>query len=347
MSTIRNRLKQALGGGIVAEPVYLVYDWFIENRNIDWQSLFDLGLGRVNHVSLVEIEHPNLKVEKTVNYDDKHKREDIRWITDIGELHEYLVDGWRQEYLIKTSNDYRIMQRAMENVRFSPTNTYFDKSEQVLGDSGITLGQLGREVGFSRTPFQVIQIHFTGLEKFSLDIAMETVELMDLLEVMNANLLDAFHKVIKTKATHVKLWENLSIETMGPEMYRVYLVPLYHKIIKILEGEGKKLHVHYDGKLKLISDEISRLGFNGLDSLTPQPEGDMSMQDARRLWPEKFFWMHPSLTWDELPDKNVIENVYQMMRGANDRFCLQLSEEVPPNWRRTIPLILEALQEYA
>lgn len=347
MSTIRDRLNQALGGEEVTEPVYLVYDWFVKNRDIDWQSLFDLGLGQVNHAILMEIEFPHLKIEKHITDNGKHKRTDVRWITDKGELHEHSVDGWKHEYLIKTSNDYRIMQRAMEDVRFLPTNKYFNKSEQVLGDSGITLGQLGQEEGFARTPFQVIQIDFTGLEKFSLDIAMETVELMDLLEVMNSNLLDAFHKVIKTKATHIKLWENLSIETMGPEVYRIYLVPLYQKIIEILEGEGKKLHVHYDGKLKLIFDDISRLGFYGLDSLTPPPEGDMSIKDARRMWPEKFFWMHPSLTWDELPDKNVIENVYQMMRDAQDRFCLQLSEEVPPNWRQTIPLILEVLQEYA
>ncbi len=120
--SIRSRLNQALEGKIITQPVYVVYDWFVINRMIDWQSLFDLGLGRINHASLVEIERPHLRIEETVTKNGEHKRTDVRWITDIGELHEYSIDGWKHEYLIKSSSDYKIMQRALEDVRFIPSN---------------------------------------------------------------------------------------------------------------------------------------------------------------------------------------------------------------------------------
>jgi hypothetical protein len=347
--SIRTQLNNALNGEIVTHPVYLVYDWFVINRKIDWQSLFDLGLGRINHASLLEIDRPNLKIVETVSDNDSHKRTDVRWITDIGELHECSVDGWKCEHLIKTSGDYKIMQRALEDVRFIPTDKYFDESEQALGESGITIGQLGQfnDLGYLRTPFQVVQIDFVGLEQFSLDIATELPELMELLEMMDEQLLEAFRRVTCTKAIQVKLWENLSIETMGPDFFRRYLVPLYNKITKILEDTGKKLQVHYDGKLHLVADDILRLGFDGIDSLTPPPEGDISIAEARRLWPEKFLWMHPSLSWDILPDAEIAHKVKQMAHDAGTRYCFQLSEEVPPNWKRTIPLILKTLNEYS
>ncbi len=107
---IRSRLNHALEGHIITEPVYVVYDLFVVNRKIDWQSLFDMGLGQINHASLVEIERPHLRIKETVCDDGKHKRTDVRWITDIGELHECSIDGWKCEHLIKTSSDYKIMK---------------------------------------------------------------------------------------------------------------------------------------------------------------------------------------------------------------------------------------------
>jgi len=347
--SLKDRLNHALNGDIVTPPVYLVYDWFIMNRQIDWQRLFDLGLGRINHTSLLEIECPHLKIEELVSNNSKYKKTEVRWITDIGELHECTIDGWKSEYLVKTTDDYKIMKRAFEDVKFTPTNKYFEESEQTLGELGISIGQLGQfnDIGYLRTPFQVIQIDFTGLEQFSMDISMELPELMELLEMMNAQMLDAFNCAAKTKAKHIKLWENLSIETMGPDLYRKHLVPIYNKIVNILDISGKKLHVHYDGKLHLIADEIKKLGFEGLDSLTPPPEGDIGIKEARQLWPEKFFWIHPSLTWDALPDSKITDNIIQLIRDAGSGFCLQLSEEVPPNWERTIPLILKTINGYS
>jgi hypothetical protein len=62
------------------------------------------------------------------------------------------------------------------------------------------------------------------------------IQLMELLEMMNEQLLDAFRRVTKIKSIHMKLWENLSIETMGSYFFRRYQVPLYNKITKILNG---------------------------------------------------------------------------------------------------------------
>ncbi len=65
-----------------------------------------------------------------------------------------------------------------------------------------------------------------------MDIVIELPELMELLEMMNKQILEAFRCVTKTKAIHIKLWENLSIETMGPDLFQKHLAPLYDKIIQ-------------------------------------------------------------------------------------------------------------------
>jgi len=339
-NTIRGRFEGALAGEPVHRPVLAVYDWFVRNRPIDWCSLFERGLGQINHADLIRYHRPHLDVVETSRTLAGQTRRDVRWITDIGELHEWYLGEWQQEYPIKAAGDYRIMQRAWQDATIIPRDDLFNQSEQEVGDGGITMGQLGR------TPFQQVQIDYTGLERFSYDIADQAIELLDLLELLNDLKLREFRSILPSAARHLKLWENLSIETMGPVLYRQYLVPLYHRIFEILEGSGKQLHVHYDGKLAVIAGQIRELPFAGLDSLTPPPEGDMTIAEARRCWPDKFFWLHPTLTWYSLPPQQLARNIRQMARDAGPaRFCLMVSEEVPPNWETALPLVLDTLND--
>ena len=67
---------------------------------------------------------------------DGQTRRDVRWITDRGELHEWYLGEWRQEYLIKTPDDYLILKRALEDSRFTANPQLFQLSEEALGENG-------------------------------------------------------------------------------------------------------------------------------------------------------------------------------------------------------------------
>jgi len=338
--TNRERFERALAGEDIQHPVYAAYDWFVRNRKIDWQSLFDQGLGEIKHAELTECERPNVRITEQKREQDGKIRRDVTWVTDIGELHEWYLGEWRMEHLIKTEEDYRIMHRALSGSRYAPTNVHFAAAEKEVGQNGVTVG------GLNRTPLQRIQIDYAGLEKFSLDLALESEPLFELIELMNGLKLEELACALQTDAVQIKLWENLSIETMGPVVYRKHLVPLYRQMFNLMQGTGKKIQVHYDGKLRLIADDIRALAFDGLDSLTPAPEGDISIAEARTNWPDKFLWMHPNLGWFSQPQDQLAVKIRQMAKDAGPRrYCLMISEEVPPNWETTVPVVLGALKQ--
>ena len=213
-----------------------------------------------------------------------------------------------------------------------------------MGDNGITLGALGW-APLRRTPLLQVQIDFAGPERLALDLADEVPELTDLLELLTELTLAKLREAVKTPARHIKLWENLAIETIGVRHYRARIVPMYRRMFDILSAAGKRLLVHYDGKLRVIADDIAGLDFD-IDSLTPAPEGDMSAAEARRAWPDKFLWLHPPLGWFHEPARVLVERVRQMVRDAGPRrYCLMISEDVPPNWRQQVPAVLEALRD--
>jgi hypothetical protein len=344
MTNIRKRFECALSGGKIEHPVYAVYDWFVKNRPaVDWEMLFGLGLGQINHANLVRHEHPNFELSETMSKQDGKVRRDVRLVTDKGELSEWYLGEWKQEHFIKTPEDYRIMKRALEGVRVIADEKPFLASELKLGDRGITLGQIAG-LGAGRTPLMVLQIDWVGLEQFSMDLADEMPELFELLEVMTEIKLEEIRQAVKTPATQIKLWENLSIETIGHVHYRHHFVPLYKKILAITDDADKKILVHYDGKLKVISEDISRLGFDGIDSFTEEPEGDIAVGEAREAWPEKFLWINPNLNFYMMPEKELADNIKRIVKSAgNGRFCLMISEDVPQNWQKSVPAVLKCL----
>jgi len=345
METNRQKLEAALDSQPVGKPVFAVYDWFVKNRPaVDWETLFKLGLGQINHANLIRHEHPNFEIIETSSKQDDKIRRDVRLVTDKGELHEWYIGEWKQEHFIKTPEDYRIMARALEGIRVFADDKPFLESEVILGERGITIGQVPG-LGAGRTPLMVLQIDWVGLEQFSMDLAYEMPELFELIEVMNAIKLEEIRQAVKTPATQIKLWENLSIDTLGHVHYRRHLVPLYKEIIEIMRKTGKRLQVHYDGRLKVIAEDIAALPFDGIDSFTEPPEGDMPTLEARRAWPDKFLWQNVNLNWYLMPEKELADNITRIVQQAGPkRFCLMISEEVPPAWERNVPLILDLLR---
>ena len=344
--SIRKRFECALSGGKIESPVYAVYDWFVKNRPaVDWETLFGLGLGQINHANLVRHEHPNFELVETKSEQDGKVRRDVSLITDRGELHEWYMGEWKQEHFIKTPEDYRIMKRALEGVQVFADEKPFLDSESILGERGITIGQIAG-LGSGRTPLMVLQIDWVGLEQFSMDLADEIPELYALIEMMTEIKLEEIRQAVKTPAIQIKLWENLSIETIGHVHYRRHFVPLYKKILEITGAANKKLQVHYDGKLRVISKDIAGLGFDGIDSFTEAPEGDMTVSEAREAWPEKFLWINPNLNLYGLPERELADNVRRIVKEAvGGRFCLMISEDVPQNWRKSVPAVLKCLSE--
>jgi hypothetical protein len=340
--TLRERLLSSLRGESEGEPVYAVYDWFVENRVEDWDRFFALGLARINHATVTRLALPRVQITEQ-RWDDGQGRvrRETTWKTDIGELHELRTGEWRQEHFVKCPGDYRILARAFEGAEVIPVPQEFDRRESEVGDGGITLAV----PSLRRTPFQSIQIDYAGLERFSFDLASGEHDLFALIEAMNDIFLREFAHISRMRVEHVKLWENLSLETMGPALYRKHLVPLYRRLLGML-GPERKLSVHYDGKLSRVAADIAALPIYGIDSFTPPPEGDMGTAEARAAWPDKYLWLHPPLGWYTEGEGRLAANLRSMVRDAGgSRFCLMISEDIPRDPDRTIPLALEALRD--
>jgi len=351
MTTQKDLLTAAYNGETPSQTPLSIYGRFFRDSRYpieNFRPLFDAGLGVTYCIDTVKtIQHG---VTQRVYNETKGKyRYNYRTLeTPIGNLesvtvtplnpHPGLMD-WVEQPWVKNPADYVVMQWIVENTEYIPAYDAYDIAEQALGNDGILV------VAGIRSPAQRIQLEYTGTEKFCLDLALEVPELMDLYEVERKCLV-AYNQLVAQGPGRWVMWaENLTIEILGPRRYEEYLLNVYDEIVPILEQNGKRAFVHYDGNLRVIKDQIAKAPFHMIESLTEPPEGDMLYDECRAAWPDKAIAGNINVACFDLPEDELRQTIIEKRaRAGKQGFSFEISEDVPHNWRQTIPIVLDTLE---
>lgn len=324
---------------------YTIYWWEWRNFADDpaWQPMYKDGLRVTYDVSCIGSRTKNMDYsEQSYEQDGKQVlRKTMK--TPVGEIQSIAEDGWTQQYWIKTAEDYKVMKYIAENTEIYPDYEQFLKTQKESPEHFLIRMDFG-----ARTPMQTILVDFLGLENFALHLLDFENELMELYEA----LLKVFKKRVEIAAEgpgrYVEVLENFTAETMGPARFARFHVPVYKELYPILQSAGKIVGNHFDGRLAICKDLIAESPIDLIESLTPPPEGDMTLAEARAAWPEKLFWSNINVSTYQLEPKKLKETIFEAIKQAapdGRRLAFEVSEAISENWRQSMPVVLEALKE--
>jgi hypothetical protein len=341
--TQREQLTTTLEGGVPDRTAFSIYGFFIGDANLyadEWVALYDQGLSLCRHVATVR--HVQHGVED--GYEERteggHLYQTSRKHTPVGTIESTLKDNWTHTNWIKEPGDYNILRWIVEHTELDPCYEAFAESEELIGDLGVSV------VALSRTPAMSINVLWAGTERFCMDVALDTPELLDLYTSMKKLFIEETKLIAAGPGKFVKWNENLTSSMLGPQRYRELLVPVYDECTPIMEAGGKRVMVHYDGALRCIAEDIAKSPLHIIQSLTEPPEGDMMYDECRAAWPDKVFWSHLNRDLYERPHDELRQAVIDKRNRAGKRgFAFEISEQLPTNWRETIPVVLGALTE--
>jgi hypothetical protein len=228
----------------------------------------------------------------------------------------------------------------VKHAEISPAPEDYHRIEKQIAPWGLVLPAIGR------TPIQSILVDGAGLEQFAYHLVDFEEEVMILYEA----LLENFRKIVEIAAEGPGLFvvcvENFTAETMGPVRYERFLLPVYKECFPILHQAGKIVGTHYDGKLSSVKHHIAEAPIDLIESLTEPPEGDMTLAECRAVWPEKRFWVNINVSKFDLPPDRLKDEISQKVTEIAPDGCglaFEISEDLPVNWQRGIPAVLEAL----
>lgn len=342
--TISERLEAFWAGERPDEIPYTIYHtkWQDVRDDPAWGPLFERGLGLTFKEYPFQLERHDLDVVDETATEGGVPVRRVVWRTEDGELTARWTNGWQQEFFLEDASDYRTMTSIVRKTTVAPAYEEFGRAERDMQPYAVTWSMVGR------TPLQEMLVDYAGLESFSFHLFDYEEEVRELYEAM----LDLFRRKVDVVAAgpgrFVSNLENFTAESLGPDRYAEFLLPVYEECFPVLHEAGKIVGSHYDGQTAGVRELIARSPIDLIESLTPPPEGDQTLAQARAAWPEKLFWSNINASAYELPPDELRRLVLERVaEGAPDgrRLAFEISEARQANWKESIPVVLDALAE--
>lgn len=339
--TLRENLIESLEGRTPERIPFTTYAEF-GFPEPELRELIDRGFSQTQYAGVVSAYTPDVERISERSTHNKRRIETVTLKTPVGSVSQVSADGWIQSYFLKTPEDYKVMEYIVRRTRFAARYEEFEKCERIAGENGITL------ISLPRSPMQTILVDYAGLEQLSYHMAEDMEAVLPLYEALYDSLTEQAKIIARGPGRYVHMTENMTAETWGLDRFLRYHMPVYESVLPILHRGGKKVYTHYDGKLKVVSNSLKDSPIDGIESFTVPPEGDMSYREIREALPETYIWSNISLSVYALPDDELRRWIHAAARDcAPDKrlFAFAILEDIPPNWREKIPVILDALRE--
>jgi len=163
--TTRELITTVLNGETPEITPFGLYSWMMDDRNSErWRRVIDQGLGLFEHCGVVgHREHGVENIFEERREGNNHYRI-YKKKTPVGTIQQVTLNGWHYEDLIKTPQDYKVMQWIVENTELTTHYDQFEKAEELAGDNGVAI------LSASRTPAMSINVDWAGTEQFCLDV---------------------------------------------------------------------------------------------------------------------------------------------------------------------------------
>jgi hypothetical protein len=342
----RERVEAFWSGERPDQIPYTIYRGYPWQRGVlddpAWQPMYEAGLRSTWEVGTFGSRTKNVEHGHDSWTEEGQKFDRYTMRTPVGEISATYREGWQAKYFLETAEDYRVMQYVVEDTEIFPQHETLAQAEKEHGEHCIV------HVGLGRSPIQTLLVDYAGLENLSWHLAELPAEVEALCEALLSDLRTAAEITAEGPGRYVSVAENFTADTMGPERFRRYHLPVYEELFPPLQAAGKVVGAFFDGRLASCKDAIAGSPINVLESLTPPPEGDLTLAQARSAWPDKLFWSNINLeTYERPPDRiraAVLEAVEQAAPDGRG-LALAVSEDLPRTWRDSMPVVLDALRE--
>lgn len=287
-----------------------------------------------------------------VSVEETGQRRTTEIITPAGRLRSveiYIPESfcWAyQERLIKSWRDLDAYHHWLEHVHYLPDYAKAFRRKEMVGEQGVVLCYL------PHSPFMELLTAHAGISTL-VDLLQDAPEAFDAtIRLLESKYEEASWLAVQSPAECLMIPENLSSEVVGKRLYRTYMESFERRWVDRIRAAGKYSFIHMDGTLRGLIKEVSAVGFNVLEALTPAPVGDLPMGELRNwVTPETIIWggipglYFTDLVDDQEFDRFVIEILDICRRSPNH--VLGVADQVPPpaRWERILR-VRELVDQY-
>ena len=259
--------------------------------------------------------------------------------TPYGELvtiHHLTVDNvWRAAKLAVTDVDgLRALAWLYDHTEFHFSPDNFAQGDSYIGHRGLP------QFWVPKSPYQALCQIWMSLE----DFVFALIEHPGLVEDVMARINDSYDPLYQelTAFAHgghpsaaslraLNFGENVHAALLSPRYFEKYLIPFWMQRSSQLRDAGIFTYMHLDGHFKMLLPYLNDLPFDGLEALTPLPQGDVTLEEIRDHLGDKILLdgIPALLFMDDYSLDQLAECTEKVIEYFAPRLILGISDEIP------------------
>lgn len=251
--------------------------------------------------------------------------------TPYGELvekHTRTVDStWREVgFPVKRREDFPKLLWLCRNMAYTFSEECFLAGSNYIGDRGVP------QFYVPKSPYLAMAQQWMKLEDFIYALADYPAEVEEIMTAIDLSYDRLYEEIIDSDLVQiVNFGENLHDQLLSPAYYERYLQPFYGKRGNQLRQGGIYSHMHLDGTFRSLLPYLKNMPFDGLEALTPQPQGDVTLEEIREHIGDKILLDGiPAVFFlSSFPRDELMATAEKIVSLFHPRLVLGISDEIP------------------
>jgi len=229
-----------------------------------------------------------------------------------------------EKWFANSEEELNILTWADSRARWSFD---YDKYEEIgeewagLGAPCMYMPRIGiqslyiRKMGFINTAYALVDYPET-VKKFS--DALEANQ-EGLIEVINNSPIDI-----------INYGDNLHDGYLRPDIFEEYVLPVYQRRGDLLHKGGNFTYSHWDGDVKRILHYAKDCNLDGIEAITPIPQGDVTLAEAKEAMGDMYMvdGIAAILFDDIYTEEQLLEQAHEVIELFAPNLILGISDEI-------------------
>jgi hypothetical protein len=254
------------------------------------------------------------------------------------ERHRLTIDNtWRAvEFAAKAADDLPALRWLLQRriIGFSPEN--FRVGAEFIGDRGVP------SFWVPKSPYFALAQQWMKHKDFIFALADCPREIEDIMKIIDESYDQLYEQLISSPpeadaplaqklVNIISFGENVAMAYLSPRYFERYVLPWYAKRSGQLRSAGIFTHIHIDGHFKPLLPYLAEMPFDGLEALTPEPQGDVTLEEMAEYMGDKILLDGiPAVLFLNHHSREELQACTEkIVRLFHPRLVLGISDELP------------------
>ncbi len=272
---------------------------------------------------------------RTFGYEGQGEDEHIitEYRTPVGTLRqvqrftEHGTSLMNVEYFLKGLDDLKVFEHVLEERSYEWDRNRFEWGKRRYGDA------IPLRANLERSPIMWLIVGIMGFKRTVTMIWRHPEEMKAFMGVLEAEHLKQIEAYRGKPVAELSFGDNMHQDLCPPPYFRDYVIPFYRRAVPRVHAQGMVATSHWDGFVKQLLPLVGETGLDGLECVTPLPQGDVTLGEMKEGMGGMFLrdGIPAVLMCPWTPEETLESHVRELIDAFYPRLILGISDLLPAN----------------